>query len=88
MVLYCVKSQVDGLLSMFEVFTGSVPIKVISFLATLKDAFSVNRAWEAVACRVIPYYLEGESNDVYEAQRCLKTMSIPTKKRGLMWFMI
>lgn len=67
-VLYRLKRQVDGLHPTLEVFTRPLPIKLLSFLATLKGAFKVNGEPKAAACRGLQYYQEGEAKDVFEAE--------------------
>lgn len=66
--VYDCKRRIDGLHPTLGTFSGSPPIKLLSFLATIRDALDTTGASEAIGMRAIAYFLEGEALDVHEEQ--------------------
>ena len=70
------KRSLEHLHSSLEPFDGSEPIDLIDFLCTMKEGMDALGKSEAVAVRVLSYFLTGAPKDVYVGQ-----VSPSTKKR-------
>ena len=44
-------------------FGGEIPLKVLDFLSTVKEAMDLNHVSEGVAAIILPYLLTGEAKD-------------------------
>lgn len=66
--MYRLKKQVDGLNTTMGVFDGSDPMELLSFLATFKKAMDGLSKSEAVAVRVLAYFLADDAKDAYQSQ--------------------
>lgn len=64
--MYPYKQRIYVLHPTFGIFTGSPVIRLLSFLATMRDEFHTTGDSEPVLIRVIEYYFEEEALDVHE----------------------
>ncbi len=71
------KLHIEGLQTSMEKFDATRPIKLLDFLATFKEAVDALGKSEAVAVRVLAFFLEGDAKDAYMAQ-----MAPGTRSRG------
>jgi hypothetical protein len=60
--------KVNGILKRVKhhfsyLFGGEIPLKVLDFLSTLKEAIDVNHVSEGVPAIILPYLLTGEVKD-------------------------
>lgn len=69
--MFHLKQQIDGLHPSMDMFDGRKPIRLLSFLATLRDTFDTLGTSEAAAVRVSAYFLGGEAKDVHAEQFAL-----------------
>ena len=66
-MLYKIKRRFDSLYPTFQVFDGTEPIKLLEFLATVREGFNEVRASEALAVLALEYYLDGQAKTLYTA---------------------
>ena len=66
-MLYKIKMRFDSLYPTFQVFDGIKPIKLLKFLATVRESFNALRASEALAVLALAYYLDGQAKTHYTA---------------------
>ena len=59
------KTKFDGLIPKFEPFTGRPAIGLLQFLATVKEEFETLHVSEAVALRLLSFYLKDAAKSVY-----------------------
>ena len=58
-MLYKIKRRFDSLYPTFQVFDDTKPIKLLEFLATVREVFNALRTSEALAVLALSYYLDG-----------------------------
>lgn len=63
--LFKLKRQFDALYPTLGTFAGSPAIKLLVFLRTLKEGFDAQDVSEAVAVRVLAFFLTDSAKDVY-----------------------
>lgn len=58
----------DGLHPTLDQLDGAKPVKLLSFLETMRDEFGTMGASEAAKVRVLAYVLGGDARDVHQEQ--------------------
>lgn len=66
--MYNVKQQVDRLLPNLDFLDGAQPVKLLSFLSTLRDTFVTLGPSIALPVRFVEYLLGGVANNVHSEQ--------------------
>ena len=62
-MLYKIKRRFDSLYPTSQVYDGTKPIKLLEFLATIREVFNTLWASEALAVLALAYYLNRTSKD-------------------------
>jgi hypothetical protein len=68
-------------------FGGEVPLKVLDFLSTVKEAMDLNHVSEVVAAIVLPYLLAGEAKDGVIAMWKGSLPKVPKYPAAVAWLL-
>jgi hypothetical protein len=68
-------------------FGGEVPLKVLDFLSTVKEAMDLNHVSEGVASFVLPYLLAGEAKDGLIAMWKSFSLKVPKYPAAVAWLL-
>jgi hypothetical protein len=84
--------RVNGVLKMVKhhfsySFGGEVPLKVLDFLFTVKEAMDLNHVSEGVAAVVLPYLLAGEAKDWVIAMWKSSSVKVPKYPAVVAWLL-
>jgi hypothetical protein len=86
------KGRVDGILQWVKhhfsySFGGEVPLKVLDFLSTVKEAMYLNHVSERVAAVVLPYLLTCEAKDGVIAMWKSSSPKVPKYPAAVAWLL-
>jgi hypothetical protein len=68
-------------------FGGEVPLKVLDFFSTVKEAMNLNHVSEGVAAFVLPYLLTGEAKDGVIAMWKSSSLKVPKYPAAVAWLL-
>jgi hypothetical protein len=68
-------------------FGGEVPLRVLDFLSTVKEAMDLNHVSEGVAAVVLPYLLTGEAKDGVIAMWNSSSPKVPKYPAAVAWLL-
>jgi hypothetical protein len=68
-------------------FGGEIPLKVLDFLSTVKEAMDLNHVSEGVAAIILPYLLAGEAKDGVIAMWKSSSPKVPKYPAAVAWLL-
>ena len=68
-------------------FGGEIPLKVLDFLSTVKEAMDLNHVSEGVAAIILPYLLTGEAKDGVIAMWKSTSLKVPKYPAAVAWLL-
>jgi hypothetical protein len=68
-------------------FGGEIPLKVLVFLSTVKEAMDLNHVSEGVAAIILPYLLTGEAKDGVIAMWKGASLKVPKYPAAVAWLL-
>jgi hypothetical protein len=68
-------------------FGGDIPLKVLDFLSTVKEAMDLNHVSEGVAAIILPYFLSGEAKDGVIAMWKGASLKVPKYPAAVAWLL-
>lgn len=66
--MYKVKKKIDGLYPKMGLFSRFEPIKLLSFLATIKEVVEALEKYEGVVVFILEYFLSYDAKDAHQSQ--------------------
>jgi hypothetical protein len=84
--------KVNGILKrikqhLYYSFGGEIPLKVLDFLSTVKEAMDLNHVSEGVAAIILPYLLTGEAKDGVISMRNCASLKVPKYPAAVAWIL-
>jgi hypothetical protein len=68
-------------------FGGEIPLKLLDFLSTLKEAMDLNHVSEGVAAIILPYILTGEAKDGVISMWKGTSLKVPKYPAAVAWLL-
>jgi hypothetical protein len=68
-------------------FGGEIPLKVLDFLSTVKEAMDLNNVSEGVAAIILPYFVTGEAKDGVLAMWKGASLKVPKYLTAVAWLL-